>query len=202
MTLFPDIVDSNKNWLPYDGEVYYWGRIFEAEESDGYYNELLKDIKWKNDEAIIYGKHIITKRKVAWYADEPYEYTYSKINRKALKWTPMLLELKIQVEKRTGQSYNSCLLNLYHNGEEGMSWHRDDEKDLKGNGSIASLSFGAKRRFVLKHKESKYQQAFELNHGDLLEMKGETQSHWVHRVATTKKVLTPRVNLTFRQMVR
>ena len=202
MTLFPDIVDSNKNWLPYDGEVYYWGRIFETEESDGYYNELLKDIKWKNDEAIIYGKHIITKRKVAWYADEPYEYTYSKINRKALEWTPMLLELKIQVEKRTGQSYNSCLLNLYHNGEEGMSWHRDDEKDLKENGSIASLSFGAKRRFVLKHKESKYQQAFELNHGDLLEMKGETQSHWVHRVATTKKVLTPRVNLTFRQMVR
>ncbi|UTW66324.1 alpha-ketoglutarate-dependent dioxygenase AlkB [bacterium SCSIO 12643] len=202
MDLFPETIDSNKNWLPYHGEVYYWGNIFTMQQSDVFFNELMHSLEWKNDEAIIYGKHIITKRKVAWYADQPYEYTYSKIHRKALVWNSILKELKVLVEKKTGVTYNSCLLNLYHNGEEGMSWHSDDEKDLLSNGSIASLSFGATRKFVVKHRETKYQQAFMLNHGDLLEMRGEMQQHWVHRVATTKKVKTPRINLTFRQMIK
>jgi len=198
--LFEDTVDFNKNWLPYDGTVHYWGKICDQQQDEFYYTNLLAHIAWKNDEAIIMGKHIVTKRKVAWYADKPYEYTYSKINRTALLWTPLLLEIKERVEAKTQQKYNSCLLNLYHNGQEGVAWHSDDEKDLNTNGSIASLSFGATRKFALKHKETKYKQVFELNSSDLLEMKDETQRYWKHNVPTTKKVHTPRINLTFRQL--
>jgi len=200
MMLFETQKDNTINHLPYDGTVHYWEGIFSEQEAQGNTDLLLKHIEWKNDEAIIFGKHIITKRKVAWYADKPYEYTYSKIHRTALRWPPLLLELKAMIEGKTGQQYNSCLLNLYHNGQEGMSWHSDDERDLRKNGSIASLSFGATRKFAIKHRKTKHKVVFELNSGDLLEMKDETQSHWIHNVPTTKKISQPRINLTFRQM--
>lgn len=199
-TLFDITPNSKKNWLPYDGTVHYWGKILSAQQQEFYFNALLNQIEWKNDEAIIFGKHITTKRKVAWYADKPFSYTYSKIKRTALLWTPLLLELKHLVELKTGQTYNSCLLNMYHDGSEGMAWHSDSEKDLKLNGSIASFSFGAKRKFAIKHKVTKYKQVFELESSDLLEMKGETQTHWLHNIPTTKKDVSSRLNLTFRQI--
>jgi alkylated DNA repair dioxygenase AlkB len=102
------------------------------------------------------------------------------------------------VEAKTGETFNSCLLNLYHSGEEGMAWHSDGEKDLKKNGAIASLSFGAERRFLFKHKETKQNVSVQLEKGSLLVMKGSTQTHWLHRLPPTKKVKTPRINLTFR----
>ncbi len=199
--LFDIKVDSKKNWLPYNGSVHYWGEIFNSSENDYYLKELLEQIAWKNDEAMIFGKHIITKRKVAWYADTPYQYTYSNISKTALLWTPLLLELKKTVEAKTNQTYNSCLLNLYHNGSEGVAWHSDDEKDLKDNGSIASLTFGTKRKFAMKHKTTKHKQIFELESSSLLEMKDETQTHWLHAIPTTKKICSIRINLTFRQMI-
>lgn len=200
--LFKEEIDPDKNWLPYDGTLRYWGKILNDKECDFYYEKLLQEITWKNDEAVIFGKHIVTKRKVAWYADKSYEYTYSNINRKALVWTKLLLELKTLVEEKTKQQYNSCLLNLYHNGQEGMAWHGDDEKDLLPNGSIASLSFGATRKFAVKHRKTKHKEVFLLRSGDLLEMKDEIQVHWVHNIPTTKKVFSPRINLTFRQMLK
>jgi alkylated DNA repair dioxygenase AlkB len=104
------------------------------------------------------------------------------------------------VEAKTLQTYNSCLLNLYPSGAEGMAWHSDDERELKAQGSIASLSLGALRKFAMKHKKTKERLVFELDAGDLIEMKGETQRYWLHNVPTTKKVHCPRINLTFRQM--
>lgn len=202
MNLFEQHTDPNKNWLPYDGTVRYLGKIFSPTECEQFYKRLMNEIAWKNDEAVIFSKHIITKRKVAWYADKPYEYIYSKIHRTALLWTALLLELKQIIEEKTEQKYNSCLLNLYHNGDEGMAWHSDDERDLQTNGSIASLSFGATRRFAIKHKQTKHKEVFDLNDGDLLEMKNETQTHWVHNIAKTKRIFAPRINLTFRQMIK
>ncbi|MBQ0740235.1 alpha-ketoglutarate-dependent dioxygenase AlkB, partial [Aquimarina celericrescens] len=111
---------------------------------------LLKNIEWKNDEAIIFGKRIITKRKVAWYGEKQFEYTYSNTTKHALPWTLELLELKEIIEKKTNETFNSCLHNLYHDGSEGMAWHSDAEKDLKKNGAIGSLSFGAERKFAFK----------------------------------------------------
>jgi alkylated DNA repair dioxygenase AlkB len=109
--------------------------------------------------------------------------------------------LKKLIEHKTGEQFNSCLLNLYHSGDEGMAWHSDGEKDLKKNGAIGSLSFGAERKFAFKHKESKEKIDLYLEHGSLLIMKGKTQTHWLHRLPPTKKIKTPRINLTFRSII-
>jgi alkylated DNA repair dioxygenase AlkB len=162
---------------------------------------LLDRIEWRNDEAVIYGKRIITKRKVAWYGEEAFSYTYSNTTKTALPWTPELLFLKNLAEKHSGETYNSCLLNLYHDGSEGMAWHSDGEKDLRKNGAIASLSFGAERKFCFKHKKSGEKIDVFLEAGSLLVMKGETQTHWLHRLPPTTKVHQPRINLTFRTIV-
>jgi len=198
MDLFSTEIGENKNLLPKDGVVNYYGHIMTMQQANFYLKNLLETIAWKNDEAIIFGKLIITKRKVAWYGNTNFNYTYSNTTKHALIWTPELLDLKAMVEEKTGETYNSCLLNLYHNGSEGMAWHSDGEKDLKKNGAIASLSFGAERKFAFKHKETKETVSQILAHGSLLVMKGETQTHWLHRLPPTTRVTTPRVNLTFR----
>lgn len=201
MNLFSNQNNPDQNWLPHDGIVNYHGPILAYDQANAYYKKLMDTIGWKNDVAIIYGKRIETKRKVAWYGDLPFEYTYSNTTKRALPWTPELLELKKLVEEHTGESFNSCLLNLYHSGEEGMAWHSDAEKDLKKNGAIGSLSFGAERKFSFKHKTTKEKVSIALEHGSLLVMKGITQSHWLHRLPPTKMVKTPRINLTFRTIV-
>lgn len=189
------------NLLPYDGTVEYFGKIFNQEKTENHLSKLLSNIAWRHDEAVMFGKKIITKRKVAWYGYEAFEYTYSKVTKLALPFTSDLIEIKKQTEKHTGETYNSCLLNLYHDGSEGMAWHSDGEKDLKKNGSIASLSFGAERKFSFKHKSSKLKVDVFLENGSLLEMKDETQKFWQHRLPPTKKISEPRINLTFRTIV-
>ena len=163
---------------------------------------LLQEIPWKNDEAVIFGKHFITKRKVAWYGDNQFSYTYSNITKEALPWTKELLELKAIAEKLASATFNSCLLNLYHNGSEGMAWHSDDEKSLGRNSPIASMSFGAERKFSFKHKQTKETRSLLLEHGSLLVMKGEVQQHWLHSLPKSLKVKSPRINLTFRTIVQ
>lgn len=201
MDLFSNEIDSSKNLLPNDGTVNYYGKLFTETEATKYFETLLNTIEWKNDEAIIFGKHIITKRKVAWYGDANFDYTYSNTTKRALAWTKELVELKAIIENHTGEQFNSCLLNLYHNGAEGMAWHSDAEKDLKKNAAIASLSFGAERKFAFKHKQSKETISLLLEHGSLLVMKDNTQTNWLHRLPPTKLIKNPRINLTFRSIV-
>ncbi|MDV3755355.1 alpha-ketoglutarate-dependent dioxygenase AlkB family protein [Elizabethkingia anophelis] len=202
MELFEREIDSTANLLPKDGTVNYYGKIFSPEEADYYYYQLLlSEIEWRNDEAIIFGKKILTKRKVAWYGDIPFEYTYSNATKTALPWTENLLILKKIAEQTTGETYNSCLLNLYHSGDEGMAWHSDAEKDLKKHGAIGSMSFGAERKFAFKHKKTQEKVELILEHGSLLVMKDETQDFWLHRLPPTKKIFKERVNLTFRTIV-
>ena len=145
-----------------------------------------------------FGKHVTTKRKVAWYSESEYLYTYSSTTKRALAWTKELSELKQIVEKYAGTKFNSCLLNLYHNGNEGMGWHSDDEKPLGKNNTIASFSFGAERKFSFKHKQTKQTVSLILEHGSLLIMKGVTQSNWLHSLPKSKNITQPRINLTFR----
>ena len=201
MDLFDYKPEASKNWLPYEGTVNYYGKLLNQEQSNHYLKALLENIEWRNDEAIIFGKKIITKRKVAWYGEKPFEYTYSNTTKHAIIWTKELLQLKELIEKETGETFNSCLLNLYHTGDEGMAWHSDGEKDLKKDGAIGSLSFGAERKFAFKHKQSMEKVELILEHGSLLVMKDTTQTHWLHRLPPTKRVSTPRVNLTFRTIV-
>ncbi|MFT4760122.1 MAG: alkylated DNA repair dioxygenase AlkB [Paraglaciecola sp.] len=197
-----DLFNSNptSNILSMDGEVDYYGKILNRENAQQYFDQLLNNIEWENDKAVIFGKLIITKRKVAWYGDKPFDYTYSKTTKSALPWTKELLKLKEIIERKTGETFNSCLLNLYHDGEEGMAWHSDSEKDLKKNGAIGSLSLGAERKFSFKHKVTKQTVSILLEKGSLLVMKGTTQANWLHRLPPTKKVKIPRINLTFRTM--
>ena len=201
MDLFNFENNQTINLLPKDGTVNYYGKIFSLAESNACYQCLINNIEWKNDEAVIFGKVIQTKRKVAWYGDSPFEYTYSKRTKQALAWTAELLQIKKVIEQQSGETYNSCLLNLYHSGDEGMAWHSDAEKDLKQHGAIGSVSFGAERKFMFKHKETKETVSVVLQHGSLLVMKGTTQSHWLHRLPPTKLVSKPRINLTFRTIV-
>mgnify|MGYP000117483778 FL=1 len=199
--LFSSEVDGLHNLLPYDGTVHYHGSIMSKSDADRYYQILIDHIAWKHDEALMFGKKIITKRKVAWYGEKDFKYTYSKVTKSALIWTKELLEIKQLAEDVSKESYNSCLLNLYHNGSEGMAWHSDGEKDLKKNGAIASMSFGAVRKFAFKHKEEKLTVPIILEHGSLLVMKGATQKNWLHRLPPTKKVHHARINLTFRTII-
>ena len=201
MELFDFPSDPSVNLLPGEGVVNYYGKLMSASEANAMAQALLDRIEWRNDEAVIYGKRIITKRKVAWYGEEAFSYTYSNTTKTALPWTPELLFLKNLAEKHSGETYNSCLLNLYHDGSEGMAWHSDGEKDLRKNGAIASLSFGAERKFCFKHKKSGEKIDVFLEAGSLLVMKGETQTHWLHRLPPTTKVHQPRINLTFRTIV-
>ncbi|GIZ10502.1 DNA methylase [Flavobacterium sp. UMI-01] len=200
LDLFNPDVNPQNNLLPKDGTVNYYGFLFTQQEATQYLQLLLNEIDWKHDEAFIMGKLIVTKRKVAWYGDSCFEYTYSNRTKRATLWSPLLQVLKKRVEEVTGQTFNSCLLNLYHSGEEGMGWHSDAEKDLKKNGAIASLSFGATRKFVFKHKVTKETVTILLESGSLLVMKDETQTYWLHSLPVSKKVILPRINLTFRMI--
>src|SRR5690606_35229047 len=147
--------DIHTNLLPYQGEVIYYGPVLSTELSKHYFNILMKDIEWKHDEAVIFGKRFITKRKVEWYGDKNYSYTYTNTTKQALPCTKELMERKALAEQISGTQFNSCLLNLYHSGEEAMAWHSDDEKALGKNTVIASLSLGAARKFGFRHKTTK-----------------------------------------------
>lgn len=186
--------------LPEGSDVLYYGNVFEKDIADRYTQALLENIQWQPDQAKIFGRTIITKRKVAWYASEKFMYTYSNITKQALLFTPLLLELKQVVEEHTHTTYNSCLLNLYHDGSEGMAWHSDSERELVAQHGIGSLSFGAERKFAFKNKTTKKVVSITLEHGSLLLMQGNCQQNWLHRLPVATKIFTPRINLTFRKM--
>lgn len=193
--------DKEVNLLPIDGIVIYYGKIMSGEKAQYYFDRLLNTIEWKHDEVVMFDKHIVTKRKIAWYGDQDYLYTYSNTTKQALMWTMELVELKKIVENVSSRKFNSCLLNLYHSGEEGMSWHSDDEKSLGLNTTIASLSLGAERKFSFKHKRTKQSISVIAENGSLLVMKGSTQTNWLHSIPKMKKIERPRVSLTFRMIV-
>jgi alkylated DNA repair dioxygenase AlkB len=199
MTTFNEYRASN-NILNKDGIVYYYGKILSSKVANQCFDLLMQNIQWENDDMVFFGKHVTTKRKVAWYGNFEYVYTYSNSTKRALAWTKELCEIKQMVEKYAGTKFNSCLLNLYHNGNEGMGWHSDDEKPLGKNNTIASLSFGAERKFSFKHKQTKQIVWLVLEHGSLRVMKGATQSNWLHSLPKSKSVTQSRINLTFRTM--
>lgn len=199
MTLFAST--PIENILPYDGHTSYWPDFLTATEATASYEALLHSTEWKHDEAFIFGRHIITSRKVAWYGDGNFDYAYSKITRTALPWTTELESVRKRIEAICGVRFNSCLLNLYHNGTEGMAWHSDDEKCMGATPFIASLSLGAARRFSFKHKRSGEKIDILLAPGSLLTMKENTQTNWLHCLPKSARVQHPRINLTFRRFI-
>jgi alkylated DNA repair dioxygenase AlkB len=194
-SLFKEI---DRSLLQRDGVAEYTPSLFDCIESEHLFKELLSSTPWENDEVLFFGQRRVLSRKVAWMGDAGFTYSYSGTSKTASPWTPPLQRIREQVETRCGQEFNSCLLNLYHDGSEGMGWHSDDEKTLGRNPVIASVSFGAERPFRFKHRVTKEVVPLILENGSLLVMKGETQHHWVHALPKTKKITSPRINLTFR----
>jgi alkylated DNA repair dioxygenase AlkB len=186
--------------LPGDGEAWYFGPVMPAAAAAGYFEALMQEITWQHDEVVMFGKRIVTARMVAWYGSDTRAYTYARTTRHALPWTPTLLAIKAITEAHTGASYNACLLNRYHHGGEGMSWHRDNEPEIVPRSSIASVSLGAERKFAFKHRHTGETVSCLLAAGSLLEMKGDTQTHWLHSLPKMARITAPRINLTFREM--
>ena len=187
--------------LEKNGRAEYFHHFYTTDESDHLYTNLLSSVSWSADEIKMFGKLITTTRKVAWVGDPDCRYTYSGMQKEPQGWTKELLHMKHQLERTTGHTYNSCLLNLYHNGDEGMGWHSDDEKELDATSPIASISLGARRKFAFRHKLDKKTVSVFLEHGSLLIMYPPIQEHWQHSLLKTKTVTSPRINLTFRKII-
>lgn len=183
-----------------DADVVFYQDIFQKDESDKIFEELIENIKWAQDKIKYYGKEVDLPRLTAWYGNRGTTYTYSHISMHPHAWTSTLLYMKNKIEKIARADFNSVLLNLYRNGKDGVSWHQDNEPELGSNPVIASVSFGETRRFQLKHRFKKDLPKVEvdLTHGSLLIMKGGTQQFWQHQIPKTSKQIHPRINLTFR----
>ncbi|CAM4125656.1 alpha-ketoglutarate-dependent dioxygenase AlkB [Cytophagaceae bacterium 50C-KIRBA] len=190
-----------ENLIPFDGELYSYGNIYSEEQANSMLDTFLHSIAWDHDQVRLFGKTHITARKVAWYGDLGRTYRYSGSLKEAHAWTPLLWEIKTQVEDICQAKYNACLLNLYHDGNEGMGWHADNEKSIVPHSSIASLSLGCQRRFDLKHQTRGEKRSLILENGQLINMKGPIQEHWKHAIAKSKKIQELRINLTFRLMI-
>ena len=175
------------NFMPADKAIYY-------------FNMLISNIKWRQEEIKYYGKVFPVPRQTAWYGFSGFNYKYSGILCNPEPWTKELLDIKKVIEYfLPEENFNSVLLNLYRDGNDKVSWHADDEPELGINPIIASVSLGAERRFDLKHKNIPDQKLqIELQSGSLIVMKGAMQHNWLHQIPLQKKIHEPRINLTFR----
>lgn len=176
-------------------------QFYGMQQAQQLFDLLHQELAWRQDEIFVYGRQVAIPRLQAWYGDRQQDYTYSGLTLQALPWTPTLVQIKQAVECYTGYRFNTCLANLYRDGNDSVSWHSDDEAELGINPVIASVSLGAKRDFQLKHKQQKEKLTVPLSSGSLLLMAGETQHYWQHCIAKTKRVKSPRINLTFRQIL-
>ncbi len=187
-------------FLP-DGELTFHPAFFPPAESDRLLQGLVQNTPWRQDKIRLFGKEIDQPRLTAWYGDPGKSYTYSGLRLEPLPWTPLLLEIKGSVEKAAGGAFNSVLLNYYRNGQDSMGWHSDDEPELGAEPTIASLSLGARRRFVLRHRSDPDRKlALDLAAGSLLVMAGQTQQHYRHALPRTRRAVGERINLTFRHV--
>ena len=193
--------DSPINLLPRDGSAQYLPEVLSDVHAANLMDQLQTSLAWESDHLILFGKKIITRRKVAWVGDSDCSYTYSGVKKSPQAWTPELLSIKQEMEELAQSEFNSCLLNLYHDGDDGMGWHSDDEKELDASAPIASLSLGAQRKFAFRHKEDKTTIPVYLENASVLIMRSPTQKFWQHALLKSKKVSTSRINLTFRKIL-
>ncbi|NWJ46333.1 MAG: alpha-ketoglutarate-dependent dioxygenase AlkB [Chloroflexi bacterium] len=197
------LFDDQPLYLPLqDASVIYYESFFQEVACTRYFRELREGIEWKQEVLRMPSGNVLQPRLTAWYGEEGKSYTYSSLTLNPNKWTTALLEIKEKVESVAGMSFNSALLNLYRNEKDSVAWHSDDERELGINPVIASVSFGAIRRFRLKHKSNPaltYQ--LELKNGSLLLMQGTTQHYWKHCVPKETFSCGERLNITFRVIV-
>ncbi len=184
-----------------DAAVFYYPHFIDAAESKLCFNRLRDETSWRQDSLNFGGKTVLIPRLQAWYGDKDAAYAYSGLALSPNPWTPILLKLKILVEKAADTHFNSVLLNYYRDGKDSVAWHSDDEKELGENPVIASLSLGITRRFELRHRKRDVPKSvFELENGSLLLMGPGIQENWHHQVPKQPGLIGERINLTFRKI--
>lgn len=173
--------------------------LFEAAASLEHFNGLRAELAWEEQRFTIYGRTMPMPRLIAMYG--PVGYRYSGVVHPPRPLTPRLDAIRRRVEEVTGRPFNSVLANLYRDGRDSVGWHRDSDYAHGGQPDIASLSFGATRRFEVRDTACRSRAAVDLESGSLLLMTGDALARWQHRLAKTSRPVGPRVNLTFRHMV-
>ena len=174
-----------------------------ADKATSLEQSLSAEIEWQQERYQMFGREVVAPRRIAWHGDADATYSYSGLAHTPLPWTPSLRRLRELLQEVTGLRFNSVLANLYRSGADSMGWHADNEREVGPSPSdrhIASLSFGASRRFLLRHEAERTKHEFQLSTGDLLVMRGSTQSEFKHSVPKTAKTIGPRINLTFREI--
>lgn len=185
-----------------DGELHHFPALFPPAVADELFARLRSDVAWREEDIVLFGQRRRVPRRVAWYGDPGATYTYSGVAHEPLDWIAPVQTVRERVEEIAGRRFNSVLLNLYRDGRDGMGWHADDEPELGRNPVIASVSFGATRRFCMRHRKRRRDVvSLDLEHGSLLLMAGPTQHHWLHAVPKTSRAVGERINLTFRTIL-
>ena len=194
----PDDAIADGEILPHDGSARLVAGFIPGCEADEMMTKLIDEVPWTTHDLVLFGKKMTEPRLSAWIGDAGVSYAYSGIKRTPAPWTPTLADLRTRCEAAVGKAFNSVLANLYRSGDDSMGWHADDEPEMGPEPVIASVSFGAERRFDFKHRASGETVSVVLPHGSLLVMSGVSQVCWKHRIARSKAVTAPRINLTYR----
>ena len=192
----------------------YIPRFLDEDQTAGALVRLWRELDWSQREIKLFGRRVMQPRLVAWYGDAGALYSYSGLTLQPLPWHPLLLDLRLRIERHTGQQYNAVLANAYRSGDDSMGWHADNEKELGPRPVIASLSLGAPRRFLLRparHQPglvAKVRGGVEtgsfgmtLENGSLLLMKAGCQQRYQHSLPRTRRAAGLRINLTYRWIV-
>ena len=195
------LVTGPRELLPFDGSAVLHEQFLDPDFAVRAFDELLRTNAWEEHDIVVFGQRHREPRLSTWHADGGKEYEYSGLLRTPLPLTPLLNDVRSRCESVSGASFNSVLVNLYRDGNDGVGWHADNEAVNGREPTIASVSLGATRRFDLRHRESKETVKVDLHSGSLLVMSGLSQHCWVHQVAKTKQVVGPRINLTFRRVL-
>jgi alkylated DNA repair dioxygenase AlkB len=186
-----------------DAEIYYLPALPLEQSPPDILAQLIEQVPWRSEEVTVYGKRYVQPRLTAWFGDPAARYSYSGISLEPLPWTALLANLRARVEGAACARFNSVLLNYYRGQDDRMGLHSDDEPELGKNPIIGSLSLGAERTFILRHKKRRDLGPFRMRlaSSSLLLMKGETQHRWKHGVEKEVRACGPRVNLTFRYVI-
>jgi len=199
--LTPSLFREPVELLPFDGSAILCHDFISADRSGDIFGTLLRETNWEDHDVVLFGKRIAEPRLSTWHSEADITYRYSGSLRTPQPWSKLLESLRDECSAKTGAQFNAVFVNLYRDGADGVGWHADNEPCNGPEPTIASLSFGATRRFDLRHRESRETVSAQLDAGSLLVMSGLSQRAWVHRVPQSKRIKEPRVNLTFRNVV-
>ena len=182
---------------------YIWEpNFYSPKESKSLFQILYDELPWEGGEINLFGKTYQIPRKQVMFADNGLNYGYSGKKLNVINWYAVVKDIKNQIELESNYDFNACLANLYRDGDDSNGWHSDNEKELGKNPIIGSISLGATRVFKLKHLKTNTRLEFELTSGSLLIMGGEMQHFWKHQIPKTKSSVEPRINLTFRKLIK